>query len=53
MSEISLGNVSSKKAFFKLALPSVIGMLIVSMQMMIDGFFIANSVGASGLCLCL
>jgi putative MATE family efflux protein len=49
MSEISLGNVSSKKAFFKLALPSVIGMLIVSMQMMIDGFFIANSVGASGL----
>jgi putative MATE family efflux protein len=49
MSEISLGNVSSKKAFFKLALPSIIGMLIVSMQMMIDGFFIANSVGASGL----
>lgn len=49
MSEISLNNPNIKKAFFKLALPSVIGMLIVSMQMMIDGFFIANSVGARGL----
>lgn len=49
MNKTSLSNLSTQKAFFKLALPSVIGMLIVSMQMMIDGFFIANSVGASGL----
>lgn len=49
MSEISLGHENTKKIFFKLALPSVLGMLIVSMQMMVDGFFIANTVGADGL----
>lgn len=49
MNGISLGNDNTKKIFFKLAIPSVLGMLIVSMQMMIDGFFIANTVGANGL----
>lgn len=49
MSEISLGHENTKKIFFKLALPSVLGMLIVSMQMMVDGFFIANTIGADGL----
>ena len=41
------GNV--KKLFFSFAIPSIIGMLIVSMQMMIDGFFVANFIGAQGL----
>lgn len=49
MSKISLGHENTKKIFFKLALPSVLGMLIVSIQMMVDGFFIANTVGANGL----
>lgn len=45
MSKISLGHENTKKIFFKLALPSVLG----SIQMMVDGFFIANTVGANGL----
>lgn len=49
MSKISLENGSVTKLFFKFAIPSIIGMLIVSMQMMIDGFFVANFVGAKGL----
>lgn len=49
MKDISLENGSVKKLFFRFAVPSIIGMLIVSMQMMIDGFFIANTVGANGL----
>lgn len=49
MSVISLEKDSVKKLFFRFAIPSIIGMLIVSMQMMIDGFFIANTVGANGL----
>ncbi len=46
-SNVENGNV--KKLFFSFAIPSIIGMLIVSMQMMIDGFFVANFVGAQGL----
>ena len=49
MANVSLENGSVKKLFFRFAIPSIIGMLIVSMQMMIDGFFIANTVGANGL----
>lgn len=49
MENISLEHGSVKKLFFRFAIPSIIGMLIVSMQMMIDGFFIANTVGANGL----
>lgn len=49
MSKLSLENTSIPKLFFRFALPSVLGMLIVSMQMMVDGFFIANTVGAAGL----
>lgn len=49
MSGTNLENGSVKKLFFRFAVPSIIGMLIVSMQMMIDGFFIANTVGANGL----
>lgn len=49
MENISLEKGSVKKLFFRFAIPSIIGMLIVSMQMMIDGFFIANTVGAEGL----
>ena len=49
MKKVSLENGSVKKLFFSFAIPSIIGMLVVSMQMMIDGFFIANTVGAQGL----
>lgn len=40
---------STSKTFFKFAVPSVIGLLIVSMQMMIDGVFVGRYVGPSGL----
>ena len=49
MKKVSFENGSVKKLFFSFAVPSIIGMLIVSMQMMIDGFFVANTVGAQGL----
>ena len=49
MSSTNLESGSVKKLFFRFAVPSIIGMLIVSMQMMIDGFFVANTVGAEGL----
>lgn len=38
MNNLSLENTSVKKLFFRFALPSVVGILIVSMQMMVDGF---------------
>lgn len=38
-----------EKRFLGYALPSVIGMLIVSFQMMIDGIFVSKGVGALGL----
>ena len=49
MEKVSLEKGSVKKLFFSFAVPSIVGMLIVSMQMMIDGFFVANTVGAQGL----
>lgn len=49
MEKVSLENGNVTKLFFRFAIPSIIGMLIVSMQMMIDGFFVANIVGAKGL----
>ena len=49
MKKASFENGSVKKLFFSFAVPSIVGMLIVSMQMMIDGFFVANTVGAQGL----
>lgn len=45
--ELESKNVS--RLFFKFAVPSIIGMLIVSIQMMVDGIFVANTQGASGL----
>ena len=45
--ELESKNVS--RLFFKFAVPSIVGMLIVSIQMMVDGIFIANTQGASGL----
>ncbi|WP_426711163.1 MATE family efflux transporter [Cetobacterium sp. SF1] len=42
-------NLSIKKLFFKFAIPSTLGMLIVALQIMIDGIFIANVVGPNGL----
>ncbi|MGL5124907.1 MAG: MATE family efflux transporter, partial [Fusobacteriaceae bacterium] len=38
-----------KSLFFKFAFPSVTGMLVVAIQTMIDGIFIANFLGAKGL----
>lgn len=45
----SFENSSIKKLFFKFAIPSTIGMLIVAFQIMIDGIFVANVIGANGL----
>ncbi|UUV17852.1 MATE family efflux transporter [Fusobacteria bacterium ZRK30] len=42
-------NESTTKTFFKFAIPSIIGLLIVSMQTMIDGMFVGNFVGPRGL----
>lgn len=42
-------NNSVGRTFFKFALPSVVGLLIVSMQTMIDGIFIGRYVGSRGL----
>ncbi len=41
------GNIT--KLFFKFAIPSIFGMLVVSLQMMIDGMFLGRNVGALGL----
>ena len=49
MEKANFENGSVKKLFFSFAIPSIVGMLIVSTQMMIDGFFVANFVGAQGL----
>lgn len=47
--EITLENGCVKKLFFKFAIPSILGMLIVSMQIMIDGMFLSKGVGPNGL----
>lgn len=47
--EITLENGCVKKLFFKFAIPSILGMLIVSMQIMIDGIFLSKGVGPNGL----
>lgn len=49
MSNLNLSTESINKMFFKFAIPSIVGLLIVSMQTMIDGMFVANFVGARGL----
>lgn len=49
MKNLSLENGCVKKVFFKFAIPSIVGLLIVSMQIMIDGMFIGNVVGPKGL----
>lgn len=38
-----------KRVFFKFAFPSIVGMLVVAVQTMVDGIFIANFLGARGL----
>lgn len=47
--DITLENGCVKKLFIKFAIPSILGMLIVSMQMMVDGMFLGRAVGAEGL----
>ena len=37
------------KLFFKFAIPSIFGMLIISLETMIDGIFLGRNVGAVGL----
>lgn len=49
MKNLSLENGCVKKVFFKFAIPSIAGLLIVSIQIMIDGMFIGNVVGPRGL----
>ena len=43
-----LGGVTFRE-FFKYALPSIVGMLIVGMQTIIDGLFVGRGVGSLGL----
>lgn len=40
---------SVSRTFFKFAFPSVLGLLVVSFQAIIDGIFVGNFVGPSGL----
>ncbi len=47
--EVTLEQGSVRKLFWRYAIPSVIGMLIVSMQIMIDGLFLSRGVGPIGL----
>ncbi|MBC2850433.1 multidrug transporter MatE [Cetobacterium sp. 8H] len=46
---ITLENGCVKKLFFKFAIPSILGMLIVSLQMIVDGMFLSKGVGSIGL----
>ena len=46
---ITLENGCVKKLFFKFAIPSILGMLIVSLQIMVDGLFLSKGVGPLGL----
>ncbi len=43
--KITLQNGCVKKLFFKYAIPSILGMLIVSLQIMVDGLFLNKGVG--------
>lgn len=49
MKESSIFESNLNKTFLKLAIPSIAGMLFISMQVMIDGLFIGNYVGSNGL----
>jgi len=44
-----MGKSETSRNFLRYAVPSVVGMLIVSFQMMIDGIFVSNGVGPLGL----
>ncbi len=46
---INIETENLRKLFFRFAAPSILGMLIVSMQIMIDGFFVSLKVGTVGL----
>lgn len=46
---ITLENGCVKKLFFKFAIPSILGMLIVSLQIMVDGIFLSKGIGPHGL----
>lgn len=47
--KITLESGSVKKLFIKFAITSILGMLIVSMQMMVDGIFLGKTIGSHGL----
>ncbi len=47
--QLDLEHDSLSKLFFSFAAPSILGMLIVSAQIMIDGLFLSAKVGALGL----
>lgn len=49
MNETSIFKKNLNKVFFQLAVPSIAGMLLISMQVMIDGLFIGNYIGPKGL----
>lgn len=47
--QVTLESGNVNKLFFKFAIPSIVGMLAVSMQVMIDGIFLGRNVGPNGL----
>lgn len=49
MENICDKNISLNRNFFKYAIPSILGMLIVSFQIIIDGIFVSRGVGESAL----
>ena len=49
LQNITLENGCVKKLFFKFAIPSILGMLIVSLQIMVDGLFLSKGIGPLGL----
>ncbi|MDD4141222.1 MAG: MATE family efflux transporter [Bacteroidales bacterium] len=49
MASIALSHNNITRQFFKFSIPSILGMLIVSMQIMIDGIFLSKGVGPLGL----
>ena len=49
MTEEQFGTMSTRKIFFKLALPGLFGMLFASIGMMIDGLFVGRFIGSDAL----
>ncbi|WP_105615742.1 MATE family efflux transporter [Vallitalea okinawensis] len=49
MKQLDLGNDSIVKIFFQYAIPSIIGMVVLSLYVIVDGIFVGQYVGHLGL----